>query len=89
MVEIDTTALVQAITDLVTIFLVTIPGIFIGSAIDGGVLFDIFVTIFDTPEVFHVVVILSLVGGVWLWFKSMDNTKTRSSAKALKEGKFR
>lgn len=83
MADIDPTVLIQAITDLATIFLVTLPSIFISTALNGGVLFTIFTTLFDEPEVFHVIVILALSGGVYLWFKSMDGTKS------LRKGKMR
>ncbi|MHA2029290.1 MAG: hypothetical protein ACXAC2_09845 [Candidatus Kariarchaeaceae archaeon] len=77
MSDFDLTALVTALTDITTLFLVTIPSVFINSAINGGILWSIFSVIVDTPAIFHVVVILSLVGGVWLWLRSMDSTKIK------------
>lgn len=65
-------ALAAAITDFVTALFVTIPSAFISTALDGGVLFDIFFQLFGNDNFFKALFILALIVGPWMWIRSLN-----------------
>lgn len=71
--------LIAAITDFVTALFVTIPNAFISAALDGGVLFDIFFSLFGSDKFFQVLFIAALVLGPWIWIRSLNTKQTRKT----------
>lgn len=68
--------LFSAILELFTIFLVTIPSVFVSTALDGGILFDVFFQLFGNNSFFQVLFILALTAGPWMWIRSLNRGNT-------------
>lgn len=70
MININVDALERIIEDTLEAFLVTIPTKFINSALNSGMLYDIWINLFGNPNVITLFLILGLMGGAFLLIRA-------------------